>query len=141
MRQPLLYMSPWLERHKDRYVDLMYEVSRKGEWLPWISFFLEAVTESALGTIRIVERLQDLQMRYREHFQKARQSALLPRIIDLAFEQPAMTITDIAAKIGVTYQAAANNVAVLVKGGVAIEFGSHPKVIIFEEIVEALRVE
>src|SRR3546814_5436346 len=91
LRQPLLYMSPWLERHKTRYVDLMYEVSRKGEWLPWISFFLEAVSESALGTIRVVERLQDLQMRYRERFQKARQSALLPRIIDLAFEQPAMT--------------------------------------------------
>lgn len=141
LRQPLLYMSPWLERHKDRYIHLMYDVSRKGEWLAWISFFLEAVTESALGTIRVVERLQDLQMRYRERFQKARQSALLPRIIDLAFEQPAMTITDIAAKIGVTYQAAANNVAVLVAAGVASEIGSHPKVIVFDEIVEALRVE
>src|SRR3546814_18681402 len=80
-------MSPWLERHKTRYVDLMYEVSRKGEWLPWISFFLEAVSESALGTIRVVERLQDLQMRYRERFQKARQSALLPRLIDRSAER------------------------------------------------------
>ena len=119
----------------------MYEVSRKGEWLPWLSFFLEAVTESAFGTIRVVERLQDLQARYRERFQKARQSALLPRIIDLAFQQPAMTITDIAAKIGVTYQAAANNVAVLVSAGIASEVGSHPKVIVFDEILEALRVE
>lgn len=79
--------------------------------------------------------------RYREQFQQARQSMLLPRIIDLAFEQPAMTITDIAAKIGVTYQAAANNVAVLVGAGVASEIGSHPKVIVFDEILEALRVE
>ena len=60
LRQPLLYMSPWLERHKDRYIDLMYEVSRKGEWLPWLSFFLEAVTESALGTIRIVEGMRSV---------------------------------------------------------------------------------
>lgn len=141
LRQPLLYMSPWLERHKDRYIDLMYAVSRKGEWLAWISFFLEAVTESALGTIRVVERLQDLQMRYRERFQKARQSALLPRIIDLAFEQPAMTVTYIARQIGVTYQAAANNVAVLVEAGVASEIGSHPKVIVFDKILEALKVE
>src|SRR3546814_12012513 len=95
----------------------MYEVSRKGEWLPWISFFLEAVSESALGTIRVVERLQDLQMRYRERFQKARQSALLPRIIDLAFEQPAMTVTYIVQQIGVTYQEASNKVAVLVEIG------------------------
>jgi Fic family protein len=141
LRQPLLYMSPWLERHKDRYIDLMYEVSRKGEWIPWVSFFLEAVVESAYSTIRVVERLQDLQAKYREQFQTARRSALLPRIIDLAFEQPAMTITDIAAQIGVTYQAASNNVAELVKAGLAIEFGSHPKVIIFEEILEALRMD
>jgi Fic family protein len=141
LRQPLLYMSPWLERHKDRYIDLMYDVSRKGEWLPWISFFLEAVTESAHGTIRVVERLQDLQGKYRERFQKARRSALLPRIIDLAFEQPALTITDIAKEIGVTYQAAANNAAVLVGAGMAREFGSHPKVLIFEEILEALRLD
>ena len=141
LRQPLLYMSPWLERHKDHYIDLMYAVSRHGEWLPWLAFFLEAVTQSALGTIRVVKRLQDLQAHYRERFQKARQSALLPRIIDLAFQQPAMTITDIAQQIGVTYQATANNVAVLVEAGVASEIGSHPKVIVFDEIVEALRVE
>src|SRR3546814_19363980 len=83
----------------------MYEVSRKGEWLPWISFFLEAVSESALGTILVVERLQALQMRYRERFQKAGQSALLPRIIDLAFEQPALTVPYIAQPNGVTDQA------------------------------------
>src|SRR3546814_4081160 len=107
-------MSPWLERHKTRYVDLMYEVSRKGEWLPWISFFLEAVSESALGTIRVFERLQELQTRYRERFPEERQSALLPRIIDLASEAPAMTVTYNAQQIGVTYQAALKNVAVLV---------------------------
>lgn len=139
--QPLLYMSPWLERHKDRYIDLMYDVSRNGNWLAWIAFFLDAVTESALGTIRVVERLQDLQLRYRDRFQTARRSALLPRIIDLAFEQPALTITQIADRIGVGYQTVANNVAVLVKAGVATEVGSHPKVIVFAEILEALRVE
>ena len=141
LRQPLLYMSPWLERHKDRYIDLMFNVSRNGEWIPWLSFFLEAVVESAYSTIRVVERLQDLQTKYREQFQTARRSALLPRIVDLAFEQPAMTITDIAEQIGVTYQAASNNVAVLVKAGLASEFGSHPKVIIFEEILDALRLD
>ena len=119
----------------------MYDVSREGAWLPWISFFLDAVTESALGTIRVVERLLDLQGKYRERFQTARRSALLPRIIDLAFEQPAMTITDLAERIGVTYQAAANNVAALVETEIAVEFGSHPKVIIFPEIIEALRLE
>ena len=139
--QPLLYMSPWLERHKDRYIDLMYAVSRHGDWLPWIEFFLEAVTQSALSTINVVERLQDLQNNYRERFQKARRSALLLQIIDKAFERPYMTVTQIAEKIGVTYQAAANNVNVLVNASVAAEFGSHPKIVVFEEIVRALQID
>lgn len=141
LQQPLLYLSPWLERHKERYIDLMYDVSRKTEWLPWIAFFLEAVTESAHGTIRVVERLQDLQRQYREGIQTARRSALLPRIIDLAFEQPALTITDIAKRIGVTYQAASNNAAILTEAGLAKEFGSHPKILVFTEIMDALRVD
>lgn len=139
LSQPLLYMSPWFERHKDRYIDLMFEVSRKEDWLPWISFFLEAVSASAVSTIKVVERLQDLQAQYRLRVQTAGRSALLPRIIDLAFERPAMTVTDIAQYIGVTYQAASKNVAALVKAGIATEIGSHPKIVVFGEIMETLR--
>lgn len=32
--QPLLYMSPWLERNKAFYIDLMFEVSQSGNWVP-----------------------------------------------------------------------------------------------------------
>ncbi|KQT35081.1 hypothetical protein ASG29_02850 [Sphingomonas sp. Leaf412] len=138
--QPLLYMSPYLERHKDRYIDLMYAVSRDGAWEAWIAFFLEAVAESAAETIAVVERLQDLQRDYRDRFQTARRSALMLRIIDLAFEQPVRSITNIAEALGVTYAGAANNVAALVAQGVAEELGTYPKLIRFPGVVEALRV-
>jgi Fic family protein len=141
LTHPLLYMSPYLEGRKDAYIDLMFAVSRDGAWTDWIGFFLEAVRESALGTIRVAERLQDLQGRYRERFQKAQHSALVLRIIDLAFERPARIVSDIAAELGVTYQGAANNIAKLVKAGIAEEIDTHPKVIVFPEILEALRLE
>ncbi|MGE6057371.1 hypothetical protein ACQJ2V_28490, partial [Klebsiella variicola subsp. variicola] len=80
-------------------------------------FFLEAVRESALGTIRVAERLQDLQRKYRERFQKAQSSALVLRIIDLAFERPARIVSDVAEELGVTYQGASNNIAKLLKSG------------------------
>jgi Fic family protein len=139
--QPLLYMSPWLERHKDAYIDLMFDVSRKGAWLSWLDFFLQGVTASALGTIKVVEALQDLKSKYRDRFQQARRSALIPRIIDLAFEQPYMTVTGVAERTGVSYQSAANNIAPLVAAGIATEFGSHPKLIVFHEVIDALRQE
>jgi Fic family protein len=139
--QPLLYMSPWLERHKDHYIDLMFSVSKNGEWETWIAFFLDAMAASASETISVVERIQDLKQEYRERFQQARRSALMLRIIDLAFERPAMRLTDIAEQLGVTYAGAANNVKELIREGVAEEvLWTYPKVIRFPGVVEALRV-
>jgi len=139
--QPLLYMSPYLERHKDRYIDLMYAVSRDGAWEEWIAFFLEAVAASAGETIAVVERLQDLQRSYRDRFQTARRSALMLRIVDLAFERPVRSISNIADALGVTYAGAANNVNELIAGGVAEEVeGTYPKLIRFPGVLEALQV-
>jgi Fic family protein len=139
--QPLLYMSPYLERHKDRYIDLMFAVSRDGAWEEWIAFFLEAVAQSAAETIAVVEQLQDLQRSYRERFQTARRSALMLRIIDLAFERPVRKVSDFAEALGVTYGGAQNNIAELIAQGVAEEVaGSYPKLIRFPGVLEALQV-
>lgn len=136
--QPLLYMNPYLERHKDRYIDLMYAVSRDGSWEEWIAFFLQAVAESAAETISAVERLQDLQREYRERFQTARRSALMLRIVDLAFERP---VSDFTEALGVSYGGAMNNINELIAHGVAEEVGStYPKLIRFPGVLEALRV-
>lgn len=139
--QPLLYMSPWLERHKTFYIDLMFEVSQTGNWIPWIHFFLRAVAESAEETIRVVQRIQDLHKEYRDRFQTARRSALMLRIIDLAFERPVMSVSDIAQALGVTYAGASNNVKELVREGVAEELGTYPKLILFPGVMEVMRVE
>ena len=140
--QPLLYMSPWLERHKAHYIDLMFEVSQTGNWIAWIHFFLRAVEESAAETIRVVQRIQDLQKEYRERFQTARRSALMLRIIDLAFERPVMSVSNIAQALGVTYAGASNNVKELVREGVAVELlGTYPKLILFPGVIEVMRVE
>lgn len=140
--QPLLYMSPWLERHKAFYIDLMFEVSQCGQWLPWLTFFLRAVAESAEETIEVVQRIQDLQKQYRERFQTARRSALMLRIVDLAFERPVMSVSQVAEALGVTYAGAANNLKVLVEAGVAEEVPwAYPKLIRFGGVMEAMRME
>lgn len=139
--QPLLYMSPYLERHKDRYIDLMYAVSRDGAWKAWIAFFLDAVAASAEETIAVVQQLQDLQRDYRERFQTARRSALMLRIIDLAFERPVRPVSDFTEALGVSYGGAMNNINELIAHGVAEEVGgTYPKLIRFPGVLEALQV-
>lgn len=67
-------------------------------------------------------------------------SARMLRIVDLAFERPVRSITNIAEALGVTYTGAANTVRELVEHGVAEEVGTYPKLIRFPGVVEALRV-
>ncbi len=63
------------------------------------------------------------------------------RIIDLAFERPAMTVSAIAEALGITYAGASNNIRELVKEGVAEEVTwTYPKIIRFPGVVEALRI-
>jgi len=54
---PLLYLSPALESRKDEYIDLMYNVSSRGDWTSWIQFFLKIVCISANQTIATIDKL------------------------------------------------------------------------------------
>ncbi|WP_374944488.1 hypothetical protein [Sphingomonas sp.] len=63
------------------------------------------------------------------------------RIIDLAFERPAMWLSDLAALLGVSYGGAGNNVVELIAQGVAEEVpGAYPKLIRFPGVLAALGV-
>lgn len=71
-------------------------------------------------------------MARRSRFRTARRSALMLRIIDLAFERPAMRLSDLVELLGVSTGCAGNNVAELIAQGVAEEvLGAYPKLIRF----------
>ncbi len=136
--QPLLYLSPVFEAHKDEYIDRMYAVSRHGDWEGWIVFFLGVLRDAARETIALAERMIALQGAYRTRLQQARRSAGLLAIIDYLFEQPMLTIPMIAERLGVTYRGALKNVEFLVSEGVLseVEGTSNPRYFAARDIIE-----
>lgn len=63
------------------------------------------------------------------------------RIVDLAFERPVRSISDLAEALGVTDGGAMNNVNELIAQGLAEEVGgTYPKLIRFPGVLEAFRV-
>jgi len=138
--QPLLYLSPYFEKHYDEYIDRMLSVSTHGLWGSWIAFFLDAVEESCREAIEKAQALQDLQEQCRDKVQRARSSALLGRLIDLLFEHPAITIPYAAGRLNITYNAAKNNIERLVEDGI-LRPGSdevRPKVFFADAVIETL---
>ncbi len=59
LRYPVLSVSPWLAGHKAEYQDVLLEVSRNGDWDPWLVFFATAVGGAADATQQRLEALLD----------------------------------------------------------------------------------
>lgn len=121
MPQPLLYISPFIERHKDEYNDLMLEVSRSGAWEDWICFFARAVEMSALDTMQKINDIAALKEAYVQEVRQARASGLLPVLVDLVFDRILISVPEAAAKLDVTYRSAQQNVKKLVELGLLQE--------------------
>jgi Fic family protein len=133
---PLLYVSPELENRKDDYIDLMLKVSMEGAWEEWLEFFLDVVEKSAISSIRVVDRLIDLQERYREVITTRSRSANAIGLVDMLFESPIVTVPEVRDKFGVTYRAARNTIDRLIEAQILIEVSRfHPTVFIAPEIM------
>jgi Fic family protein len=135
--RPILYVSPYIEEHKDEYIDLLYEVSRTGTWTEWVRFFLKAIRDSCAETIVTIDRLFQLHREYRERAHKVSRSGTAIKIVDSLFERPVLSIPDAATRAGVTYPPAASAVARLMEAGILREMagGNQPKRFIAPEVV------
>jgi Fic family protein len=118
MSQPLLYLSSFFEQNYDKYIDTMFEVSRTGAWGEWIAFFLRGVEVAAKSALERARALQDLRENYLERIRSARTSALLAKVVDSLFAIPAITVPYAVNELGISYNAAKNNLAKLVNLGI-----------------------
>jgi Fic family protein len=114
-------VSPYLERHRAAYTDLLLRVSQKGDFLAWVRFFLEAVAESARATIERAEALLTLRREYHGRLSTARSSSLLLKLVDALFERPSLSIGAASRLLDVTPAAASANLQKLVQAKILIE--------------------
>ncbi|MBI3595823.1 MAG: Fic family protein [Nitrospirae bacterium] len=121
MPQPLLYLSAFFERHRQDYYRLLLEVSQKGNWVEWITFFLRGIAEQSQDAIKRSRRLLELWQRYRDQVQAARASALLLKLVDDLFSYPAVTIGLAAKRLKVTHRSSQLNISKLVRAGILKE--------------------
>lgn len=135
---PLLYLSAFFERYKQDYYELLLAVSTRGAWREWVMFFLRGVGEQSRDALQKANRLQDLQIEWRERLTQARTSALLPRLADRLFDTPIITIPEAQRILDVTYSSARNNVEKLVGAGILRQVGegSYGKVFLADEILQ-----
>ena len=100
--RPLLYLSAYFERNKQRYFDDLFELSVTGNWLPWIDFFLTGVIEESRDVLDRSQRLRELFTGYRQVLREKNETANALSLLEELFARPVITAPAAAKAIGVT---------------------------------------
>jgi Fic family protein len=118
LSQPLLYLSSYIEAHRQAYYDLLQSVRTHGDWNSWIIYFLSGVTETAQQAIRQTGLLMDLREGY---YHQLRDLPKAVGLIDQLFVNPYMTVARAAQVLGVSNPTARKAVEALEHAGVLKE--------------------
>jgi Fic family protein len=142
--QPILYLSAFFERNRERYYELLLAVSQKGVWQEWIEYFLQGVAEESKDAVIRANSVIDLWTTYRQKLQNERHSVSTLTLLDEIIKNPVMTYTKAQNILGVTNRAARQNVDKLVEIGLLKEVTDREryKIFVATEIISILeRVE
>ena len=139
MRTPLLYLSAYFERDRQRYYDELFNVSVTGDWSRWLRYFLDGVTEQAHDALSRTRQLRELQEEYRDLLQERRESANALRLVDILFAQPYMTAPLAAMLLGVTRAGAQRILVRLVDVGILkMKSDTWPRLFVAERLFEII---
>jgi Fic family protein len=138
--QPILYLSAFFERNRERYYELLLGVSQKGVWQEWIEYFLQGVAEESKDAVIRANSVIDLWTTYRQKLQNERHSVSTLTLLDEIVKTPVMTYTKARNILGVTNRAARQNVDKLVEIGLLKEVTDREryKIFVATEIISIL---
>ncbi|WP_138505842.1 Fic family protein [Nostoc sp. PA-18-2419] len=138
LSKPWLYLSAFFDKYKDEYVNLLFQVSAKGNWKDWIAYCLRGTIEQSRDAIRRFDMLLNLRTEYMELLAQSNGNIRLNRLIDHLFESPAITIPQLAEMCSISYPTARADIERLITVGILIEsdIQERPKIYFASHILD-----
>ena len=106
--KPVLYISYYFKRYRERYYGLLQRIRDAGEWESWLKFFLTAVAEVSVEAMNTARRIVDLRERHRrmitESFGRATSNGL--KVLESLYSRPITSVNGIAEITGTSFPAA-----------------------------------
>lgn len=141
---PALYISYFLKRNRIEYYDRMTEERRKGNYEQWITFFLQAVMESAEDAVHTIDQLtalHDKNMTLLTEGITKRQSDTLKKLFAYLEANPIIEVTKTSQALDMAYNTIARAVAVLEEKGILAqsEKAGKTRIYSYSEYLDILR--
>lgn len=139
---PLLYISEYFERRRDTYLDLLYLVSRDGDWEGWVSFFLDAIMHQSQVAVYQARLLLDVRDSLRSRYQGDRSPYILAAI-DGLFAHPSLSTQKLQEEMGISKSTANQLVRRLHDDGILAEITGKQryKVYVARPIIDVITAE
>lgn len=115
LSQPLLYLSEYIERHRNDYYRSLMRIRTHGDWHGWLHYFLAGVEWSARRARRQAQQLLALRESMRNALTNTPRAASL---VDALFENPFIDTKAAAERLGVSVPTARKTLTELETAGV-----------------------
>jgi Fic family protein len=115
LQQPWLYLSPYFEKHKDEYIDALFNVSANGDWKSWVNVCLNATISETEEAMERIDELLTIKKKYEQRIRNSKRSNVrLMQIVNLILASPMVTIPSLMKEFKVTFPTAQADVEKLV---------------------------
>lgn len=114
---PILYLSRHITRTKGDYYRLLQEVRTKNAWEEWVLYMLEAIAETALTTLAIVEGMRGQMASVKKRMRDELPNLYSQDLLNNLFRHPYTRIEFVVKDLEVSRQTAAKYLDLLAEKG------------------------
>ncbi len=108
LQKPVLYISHYFKRHRQRYYELLQNTRDNGDWENWTKFFLGGITEVSQEATETARRIVELRERHRAlittEFGRVAANGLT--VLESLYSRPIISVNDIVDMTDVSFTAA-----------------------------------
>lgn len=122
LKRPVLYMSDYLERHRNSYYSSITKVRTENDIAQWLCFFLQGIIETAENGVTTFNRIMELEKENDAIIQQmGSRSANAMTVVKELYIRPVTDAKKVSDLCGITSQSAYNLIADLKARGILTE--------------------
>lgn len=106
--KPVLYLSHYFKRHRQRYYECLQAVRDEGDWEQWLLFFLQGIYEVSQQATETARRILQLREQHRQRITDSfgRTAGNGHRVLEYLYEHPIISVSEIKRFTDTSYPAA-----------------------------------
>lgn len=119
---PVLFISGYINQHKDEYYAAIRGVTENGDWDTFIRYMLEAFKQQAAKSTDLLLKIKSLHETTRRNIRSQLPKIYSRDLVDAIFSQPFITPTRYGERLGLTYQTGSSHLKSLEAKGFMTSF-------------------